>query len=344
MWRYIPYSMYNCKGLNGGFYNNRKLFSFGCAVNIIIGARGYGKTFSIKKHCIKNFVYKDQQFVWVRDTVDAVKKLTSNNGIKFFEDVPLMEIDKLKDGKIEHGEIIINNKNCGCMLPASVFQNYKGCSYQNASIIVYDEFIKEKGRMKNKNNLWQTINTLFTIARSRENVKIIMMANALNKSDDFLNFLGVEIKDFGFYINKEKSICLHYADNTSNFNTTNSKGVVPKLIIGSCLDDNLIKSEFLNDSNLIINSLPAKAKLEFIIETPLQNARIYSSNGQLFVTDDVNKDTYRNKRYVIDLIHASRTKPQLALVHKKFLKENLEKNNIYFLSNYLHTFFIELLK
>ena len=50
MWQYIPYSMYNTKGLNGGFYNNRKLFSFGYNVNIIIGARGYGKTFSIKKH------------------------------------------------------------------------------------------------------------------------------------------------------------------------------------------------------------------------------------------------------------------------------------------------------
>ena len=338
-WKYIPYTLYNSKSI---YYRLRKTMSFNCSINFIIGARGRGKTFSVKEFVTKDFINNNNKFVWIRDTVDAKKELCDNDGAKFFQDFSLMKNSKFISGAIKKSEFLINEKHAGTCLPASVFQRYKGNSFQDIKNIVYDEIIREKGRISNKNNLWATINTFSTVARAKDNVRIFAMANALDKGDDFLHFLGVELKDFGFYINREKSVCIHYADNSSSFDKVNSKGVIGKLIIGSPLEDNLMASKFLTESNLTFNKLPTKAKLLLIIETPLQNARIYQAEGKLYVTDDVNKETYKNKRYVIDLINASRTKPVLSLYHKKMLKENIYKNNILFCNNYYHKFLLSL--
>lgn len=343
-WKYIPYSLYNCTGVNGGFYSLRKINSFNCNINLIIGARGTGKTFSLKKQLASQFINYGKKFAWVRDTVDAKKELCDNDGAKFFEDFSLMHNPKFISGCIKKSEFIINEKHAGTCLPASVFQRYKGNSFQSISTVVYDEFIRERGRISNKNNLWSTINTFSTIARTRDDIKIYMLANALDKGDEFLQFIGVTIQDFGFYVNRNKSICLHYADNTAGFNNLNSQGLIGKLLIDTPYADNLLESKFINDSNLIFTKLPSKAKLLFIVETPLQSARFYESNGKLFVTDDVNRDTYKNKRYVVELIHASRTKPPLSLLHKKLLRENIDKSNILFNNNYLHKFILEIMK
>lgn len=342
-WQYIPYSLYNCKGSNGGFYSLRKTNSFNCHINIIIGARGTGKTFSVKQMLTNQFIEQGKKFAWVRDTVDAKKELCDNDGAKFFEDFSLMKNPQFISGCIKKSEFIINEKHAGTCLPASVFQRYKGNSFQSISTVVYDEFIRERGRISNKNNLWSTINTFSTILRTRNDVKIYMLGNALDKGDDFLQFIGVNIQDFGYYINREKSICLHYADNTAGFNSINSQGLIGKLLIDTNMCDNLMQSKFLNDSNLIFSKLPAKAKVLFIIETPLQSARFYECEGKLYVTPDNNPDTYKNKRYVVELIHASRTKPPLSLYHKKLIKENIDKSNIYFLNNYLHKFILSII-
>ena len=343
-WKYIPYSLYNCTGVNGGFYSLRKINSFNCNINLIIGARGTGKTFSVKKQLTSQFINYGKKFAWIRDTVDAKKELCDNDGSKFFEDFGLMKIPKFISGAIKKSEFIINENHAGTCLPASVFQRYKGNSFQSISTVVYDEFIRERGRISNKNNLWSTINTFSTIARTRDDIKIYMLANALDKGDEFLQFIGVTIQDFGFYINREKSICLHYADNTAGFNNLNSQGLIGKLLIDTPYAENIMESKFINDSNLIFTKLPSKAKLLFIVETPLQSARFYESNGKLFVTDDVNRDTYKNKRYVVELIHASRTKPPLSLLHKKLLRDNIDKSNILFNNNYLHKFILSIMK
>ena len=159
-WKYIPYSLYNSKNT---YYSLRKTLSFNCGINLIIGARVTGKTFALKDYLTRQFINKGQKFVWIRDTVDAKKELCDNDGAKFFEDFPLMRNNKFISGSIKKSEFIINEKHAGTCLPASVFQRYKGNSFQETKTIVYDEFIREKGRINNKNNLWATINTFSTI-------------------------------------------------------------------------------------------------------------------------------------------------------------------------------------
>ena len=57
------------------YYCWNRLLSFCWAFCfIIIGARGFGKTYRCKKHVVKDFLYNDAKFIWLRDTDAAIEE------------------------------------------------------------------------------------------------------------------------------------------------------------------------------------------------------------------------------------------------------------------------------
>lgn len=343
-WKYVEYSLYDSVDT---FYNLRKIMSYNLPIMIIIGARGMGKSFAVKSFVLGDYVAnKDHRFVWVRDTAESVEKLTQNNGIKFTEDIDLMNNEKLKEVKINKGVCVVNNTIAGEFMPASVYQKFKGSSYQKCYNLVIDEFIPEKSTVR-KISAEAIINTMSTIVRSRDNGRVFMMANAIDRADPFLDALGVELGDFGFYINRCAGVVIHYADNSAKFNSMNSQGIVGKLMLNTNMKqyaDNIMFASFNDDNTLLFERMPAKSKLFIIIETPLQQARIYQAEGCLWVTPDVDNTMYLNKRYVINTNDAKMFKPVLPQKIKKALKENLQNNRFRYQSNFLKKFINEVLK
>ena len=342
-WKYVDYSVYNSTDT---FYNLRKIFSYNLPIMIIVGARGLGKSFSVKKYILEDYINNNHQFCWVRDTVEAVDELSRNNGRKFTEDIDLMRIENLKEVKIERGLCVVNGKIAGEFMPASIYQRYKGSSYQNVHNIVIDEFVPEKSTVR-KISPTAIINTLSTIIRTRDEGRVFMMANSINRGDAFLETIGVELKDFGLYINRKAGVILHYSDNSAKFNALNSQGIVGKLLL-NCnkmnYANNIMYANFNDDDSLIFETMPTKCKLLLILETPLQKARFYQCDGKLWVTPDVDSETYWNKRYVINLEDASAFKPVLPLDVKKKLKLYLQKNCVRYQSSFLKNFITEVFK
>lgn len=343
-WKYMEYSLYDSADT---YYNLRKILSYNLPIIIIIGARGMGKSFAVKKHVISEFINNPiHQFVWVRDTAESIDKLIRNNGIKFTEDVPLMDLTRLKDISIKKGICTINGKFGGEFMPAMVFQKFKGSTYQRTFNLVIDEFIPEKTSVK-KISPEAIINTMSTVVRSRDNGRVFMMANAIDRADAFLDALGLELGDFGFYVNREAGVVLHYADNSEKFNSVNSQGIVGKLMLNTNMKryaNNIMFANFNDDSTLIFDKMPSKCKLFIILETPLQQARIYQGDGFLWVTTDVDNTMYLNKRYVVNTMDATVFKPVLPQLIKRKLRENLQNNRFRFQSNFLKKFINEVLK
>lgn len=343
-WKYIEYSLYNS---NDTYYNLRKMFSYNLPIMMIIGARGMGKSFSIKEFCINDYINDNaRNFCWVRESDDALELLLGNNGRKFKEDIPIMKIKELQKLDIKGRSCAINGKIAGDFLSASLYQKYKGSSFQKAYNIVIDEFIPEKTTIKKISPI-AIFNTISTIARTRSQGRIFMTANAIDRGDPFLDAIGVELKDFGLYINRESGVVLHYADNSAKFNQLNSQGIVGKLLL-NCKNmyyaDNMMFGKFMDDNTLIFESMPSKCKLLLILETPLQKARFYQGEGKLWVTPDVDPNTYWNKRYVANLEDASAFKPVLPLEIKKKLKLHLQNNKVRYQSNFLKKFIANTLK
>lgn len=343
-WKYIPYSSYNCKGVNGGFFDNRPIFSHCLPINIVIGARDLGKTFSMKKFCLKKFIAKGEQFVWLRDNDEARKKLAMDNGSRFFSDVPEMKLFGYKEGSIQSEVINCNGSKCGYLMPSSTFQNYKGSAFQEISTIVYDEFMRELNRNRNISSAWEIVNALFTISRHKkaDNIRIIMLANALDLGDNFLNFIGVEITDFGFYINREKGIILQYCDNSDKFNKKMAESVMGKMITGTNFEDNLLHSKFKNETDLFFDKLPQKSRLVMVLCGNLTNVRIYTDGSLYYATNDSNPDAYKNKRFVTHVGDACLNMPVLPLWHRNLIRDLLKNNRFRFANKFFQKFLIDI--
>ena len=342
-WKFKEYSLYNKSQI---WYRLRTLLSYNLPINIIIGARGTGKTFSIKEHIIKDFINNPaHNFCWIRDNVDDIKKLAESNGRKWKEDIPLMNLP-ISTINITNSVIKINDTIAGDLMPVSTYQRYKGNSYQECYNMMFDEFIPEKGRVK-KSTVEAIVNTFNTVLRTRKQGRIFMTANALDKGDPFLDFLGVQLKDFGFYVNRKMGVVIHYADNSAKFNNVNSEGIVGKLILNSpkhAIKDNMMDGKFLNDDeSLFFDKLPSKSTMRFILETPLQRARFYYNNGKLWVTADYDINTYVNKRYVVNIEDCSFCKPVFPQYTKKMLKEYIVANKVMYQSAFLKSFILSII-
>ncbi len=301
MWKFIPYSFANSKdGVK--YFDPRPSNSFGCKIVIWIGARRIGKTFSAKKEVLKKCAKKETaKFAWLRDNDKAREKLAMNNGAKFFSDCKKMKFQNL-NGKI-FGETIQGfGRTIGYLMPSSTFQNYKGNDFEEIETIVYDEFIAERGKAQRGNRSWEIVNSLFTIASIRKNVKIIMLANALNRGDPFLNFLDIKIQGYGIYVNREKDVCLHYCDNHPEFNKAREESVLGRLIKGTEFEANLFHNKFADDENQFYDKRPPKTKMFCILVTDTGSTRLYYDNeGILYTVRDYNTDAYLNLRFTSNI-------------------------------------------
>lgn len=340
---FIPYTFENSKNA-GGFFDMRPVMSYGTPFVAVIGARRIGKTFSAKRWCIKKTKNADNnKFAWLRDNDEARKKLAMNEGAKFFSDCKKMGLVNLK-GKIDGETISVDKKVIGYLMPSSTFQNYKGNDFEDIKYIVYDEFIGEKGKRHNANKGWEIINMLYTIASTRTDVRIIFLANALDRGDEVLQMLGIKIKDFGIYINRDKGVALHYCDNHPDFNKARENSIMGKLIKGTEYEANLFHNKFADDEQMFFDKRPPKCKLFCILHNYSSSVRLYLHNGTVYVCKDFNVDTNPTIRYVNDFELVDTKKH---LVPKTFLdsiKQAFLAKKVFFENAYCKNIFIEIIK
>lgn len=295
------------------FYNFCTLFSYTWAwIIIVIGARGRGKTYGAKKWLLSGWIYHNIQFCIIRDTLDECKTIAKDNGERFWGDV-------LEDKKFKHKEIkiemtcdsvYINGVLAGYIMPASLFAKFKGSQYQKVKRVLYDEFIREKQVRYNGNRPLQFLNTLMSVGRFRNDFKIILTANALDKGDTLLvDVFNININDFGIYKRKSKGVVLDYARNSEEFKKYQQGGNFYKLIKGTRFENNLIDNQFVEDntSMFYLNKKPCDL---FGIYYSGRNdvfVRLYESKDgdTYYCGSDTNPNTANYMRFTFDLKYAN---------------------------------------
>lgn len=143
-----------------------KMLSYNQFLNFIIGGRGIGKTFSIKKYLFKRFIEKNEQFIYIRrnkselDRIDKDKFFTTELLEQIFKDFVIenMETSKLntkimfscgnegfKDREnvltITSTKVILNGKIVCYMKSLSTWVDLKGSEYDEVFSVLFDEVI-----------------------------------------------------------------------------------------------------------------------------------------------------------------------------------------------------------
>lgn len=274
------------------------LWSFNLPIIMRVGVRGTGKTFDAKRQCLKRWLYKRKKFIWVRSSETACDKMKRESGDKFFCDLG----EKFKDRSVWKisGDAFYSGKDIiGSLIPLSTFYKEKGNAYNDVDIIVFDEVIPERVERKYFDRVKALIDTCETIARTRPNIKLVLLSNALDKGDEILAHFGFKLTKFGYYINKDMGVILHYERPTLTYQKAHAKSLAGRLASGTEYEANALNNEF-SDRTEFFEKKPKDCKLLYILHDENDFAcRLYASpsTDYLYCARDFNRMACQNMRY-----------------------------------------------
>lgn len=188
------------------FYEVRKLLVYNACYYMIFGERSNGKTTSVLSYILEEFIksgYKKQGAIIRRWSEDFKGK----NGSQMCETLVALDfVNKWSKGK--YNTILYNSQrwylakvdNDGkklaiCEIPflyafsLSSEEHYKSTSYPNIKNILFDEFITRDYYLPDEFIIFQ--NLLSTIIREKDDVKIFMCGNTINKYCVYFSEMGL---------------------------------------------------------------------------------------------------------------------------------------------------------
>lgn len=161
------------------YYNPQQMLSYNRIFNFVIGARGIGKTYSMKKYVINRFLKTGAQFIYLRMYKTDLKKVS-----QLFNDVQ-QEFPNTKI-EVKGKEFYIDGQLAGWAIPLSGWQSFKGGSYPNVETIIFDEFIREQDNVGYPpNSADSLLNICDTVIRNRDNFRCVCLSNAVTVVNPF---------------------------------------------------------------------------------------------------------------------------------------------------------------
>lgn len=187
------------------FYSLNDILSKHCDYNVIFGERSNGKTYATLEYGIKNFVKTGEQMAYIRRWREDLRGKRAES--LFANHVNNGLIEKLTEGKFNEvfylsGKWFLSyfDAESGKRVPdvtpfcygfcLSEQEHEKSSSYPNVTTIVFDEFLTRRYYLPDEFMLF--MNLLSTIIRQRDNVKVFMLGNTVNKYCPYFSEMGLK--------------------------------------------------------------------------------------------------------------------------------------------------------
>ncbi len=251
------------------YYSPERILSYNALLNLVIGERGVGKTYSFKTFAVKRFLNKGKQFAYIRryDT-DLEASVGNTNDNKFFEQIknnfPESSFKITKSKKVR--KLYIDNKICGYALPLSAADSLKSSSYENVDVIIYDEFMLKEGSTQHylRNEPEIILDLIETIGRLRD-IRIYCLGNAISSTCPLMSYFNLTLPyNTDIKLFKDGTIAVEYIKNLK-YREVKKASRFGKLIDGTRYSKYAIDNEFLTDSKSFIRKKDKNAKFYFIL-------------------------------------------------------------------------------
>lgn len=185
------------------YYDVAHIDKLNCHYNVIFGKRSNGKTYSVLKKLIDNFAKDGSQGAYIRryredfkgkrgatmfDSLianDEIRKATNGKWttVKFYS-------DRWYFAKQEDERLVSDNTPFCFGFSLAQMEHDKSTSYPRITTVVFDEFLSRIGYLPNEFVLF--MNVLSTIIRQRDDVKIYMLGNTVNKYCPYFQEMGLK--------------------------------------------------------------------------------------------------------------------------------------------------------
>lgn len=183
------------------WYDKSLMLSHNKILNMVLSNRGGGKTFTFTEWAISDFLKTGAECVWVRrySTELTSKGQGSNPGIldngAFFN--AMQKEGKFPGVKLEIKGTVgyINDKPAIYFVALSTSRALKSMNFPFVNKIIFDEFIIDKGRTPYLKNEAEVFLDLYeTVARMRDNVRAVLLANAVSMVNPYFLFWNIKPK------------------------------------------------------------------------------------------------------------------------------------------------------
>lgn len=187
------------------YYSLDNILSKNADYNIIFGERSNGKTYAALKYGLERYIKTGEQMAYIRRWREDLRGKRAEN--LFANHVANGLIEELTDGKFNEVFYLSNkwflsyydkdkNKRYPDSAPfcfgfcLSEQEHEKSSSYPNVTTIVFDEFLTRRIYLPDEFMLY--MNLLSTIIRQRDNVKVFMLGNTVNKFCPYFQEMGLK--------------------------------------------------------------------------------------------------------------------------------------------------------
>ena len=195
------------------YYSLDRVLKTNAHYYVLFGERSNGKTYAVLEYALKRYFEHDEQCAIIRRWEDdfvgptsartcfdslvhngngenMVRKLSNNayDGITYYGGKWYLTVT-------ENEKVIMTDKCVAYAFALNSMEHYKSGSYPNITTILFDEFITRKLYLRDEFVVFQ--NMISTIVRRRDNVKIFMCGNTVNKYGNiYFNEMGLtRVKD-----------------------------------------------------------------------------------------------------------------------------------------------------
>lgn len=274
------------------WWSRAMILSHNKILNMVLSNRGGGKTYDSTCWAIDDFKKNKAQTAWVRR---YETELTGEKGIllndSFFDAVR----DKYPDDvfKIEGHTGFINGEPAIHFIALSTSRQLKSKNFPHVNKIIFDEFIIDKGRISYLKNEVEVFLDLFeTIARLRDNVRALLLANNVTVVNPYFLYWNIKL-DMAKRFTVKGQVCVELWTD-SDFVDAKKKTRFGQLVSGTRYGDYAIDNKPLLDSDTFIEDKTAKA--EFMLSMKY-NGQVYGfwvdyNVGLIYVNQQYDPSSY----------------------------------------------------
>lgn len=213
------------------YYNTNAIDKKNATYNVIFGERSNGKTYALLLKALKDYFKTGRQMGYVRRWKEDI---TGRRAARLYSGInENKEVAKLSKGEFtgihywagkfylctydEKGKPVFgDNDIVGFTFALSDGEHDKSTSFPNIGTVIFDEFLTNRLYLNDEFVLF--MNTISTIVRKREDVKIYMLGNTVNKYCPYFAEMGLEhiqkmkqgTIDLYAYGNSELTVAVEY--------------------------------------------------------------------------------------------------------------------------------------
>lgn len=186
------------------FYDLGEILTKNADYNLIFGERSNGKTYAALRYGLEQFINTGKQMAYIRRWREDLRGKRAES--LFANHTANGLISTLTDGKFNEVFYVSNKwflsyyneetgKRTPCDIPfcygfcLSEQEHEKSSSYPNVTTVVFDEFLTRRYYLPDEFMLF--MNLLSTIIRQRDDVKVFMLGNTVNKYCPYFTEMGL---------------------------------------------------------------------------------------------------------------------------------------------------------